>query len=136
MVIDDHINFMFANPLIGVNDDTLGPRFPDMSSPYDREFMASGRCESHGREDFVLHRGVYVAMLGPTYETRAEYPHGPPLGGDVAGMSTVPEVIAARHADMRVLGLSTITNVVRLMLPHEHHGHDVINAANRPRATS
>ncbi len=72
MLIEDHINFLFANPLIGVNDDRLGPRFPDMSSPYDREFMEIAERVAR-REDFVLHRGVYVAMLGPTYETRAEY---------------------------------------------------------------
>jgi purine-nucleoside phosphorylase len=128
MVIEDHINFLFANPLIGVNDDNLGPRFPDMSSPYDGEFMEIAARVAR-REDFVLHRGVYVAMLGPTYETRAEYRLARRLGGDVAGMSTVPEVIAARHAGMRVLGLSTITNVGSPDTPTGTTGHDVINAA-------
>jgi purine-nucleoside phosphorylase len=128
MLIEDHINFLFANPLIGVNDDKLGPRFPDMSSPYDREFMEIAQSVAR-REDFVLHRGVYVAMLGPTYETRAEYRMARRLGGDVAGMSTVPEVIAARHADMRVLGLSTITNVGSPDAPTGTTGHDVVNAA-------
>lgn len=128
MLIDDHINMMFANPLIGVNDDKLGPRFPDMSSPYDREFMDTATRIAR-REDFPLHRGVYVAMLGPTYETRAEYRMARRIGGDVAGMSTVPEVIAARHADMRVLGLSTITNVGSPDAPTGTTGHDVINAA-------
>ncbi len=128
MVIEDHINLMFANPLIGVNDDQLGPRFPDMSSPYDREFMETAARVAR-REDFVLHRGVYVAMKGPTYETRAEYRMARRLGGDVAGMSTVPEVIAARHADMRVFGLSTITNVGSPDAPVGTTGHDVINAA-------
>ncbi|MDZ4656509.1 MAG: purine-nucleoside phosphorylase [Bythopirellula sp.] len=128
MVIEDHINMMFANPLIGVNDDNLGPRFPDMSCPYDHEFMEIAACVAR-REDFVLHRGVYVAMLGPTYETRAEYRMARRLGGDVAGMSTVPEVIAARHADMRVLGLSTITNVGSPDAPTSTTGHDVLAAA-------
>jgi purine-nucleoside phosphorylase len=128
MVIEDHINFMFTNPLIGVNDDELGPRFPDMSSPYDQEFMEIAARVAR-REDFVLHRGVYVAMLGPTYETRAEYRMARRIGGDVAGMSTVPEVVAARHANMRVLGLSTITNVGSPDAPTGTTGHDVINAA-------
>jgi purine-nucleoside phosphorylase len=128
MVIEDHINLMFANPLIGVNDEQLGPRFPDMSCPYDREFMETA-AQVARREDFVLHRGVYVAMKGPTYETRAEYRMARRLGGDVAGMSTVPEVIAARHADMRVFGLSTITNVGSPDAPVGTTGHDVINAA-------
>jgi purine-nucleoside phosphorylase len=128
MVIEDHINFMFANPLIGVNDDNLGPRFPDMSAPYDREFMEVAARVAR-QQDFVLHRGVYIAMLGPTYETRAEYRMARRIGGDVAGMSTVPEVIAARHAGLRVLGLSTITNVGSPDAPTGTTGHDVINAA-------
>lgn len=130
MVIEDHINFMFANPLIGVNDDNLGPRFPDMSAPYDKEFMEVAARVAR-REDFVLHRGVYVAMLGPTYETRAEYRMARRIGGDAVGMSTVPEVIAARHAGLRVLGLSTITNVGSPDAPTGTTGHDVINAAQR-----
>jgi purine-nucleoside phosphorylase len=128
MVIEDQINFMFANPLIGVNDDNLGPRFPDMSGPYDPEFMEIA-ADVARREGFPLHRGVYVAMLGPTYETRAEYRMARRLGGDVAGMSTIPEVIAARHANMRVFGLSTITNVGSPDAPTGANGHDVINAA-------
>lgn len=129
MLIDDHINFLFDNPLIGVNDDDLGPRFPDMSSPYDGKLMEIA-AEVARRENFVLHRGVYLAMLGPTYETRAEYRLARHLGADVVGMSTVPEVIAARHADMRVLGLSTITNVGSPDAPSGTSGHDVIAAAN------
>jgi purine-nucleoside phosphorylase len=128
MVIEDQINLLFSNPLIGVNDDKLGPRFPDMSAPYDCEF-AEIAARVARREDFALHKGVYVAMLGPTYETRAEYRMARRIGGDVAGMSTVPEVIAARHADMRVLGLSTITNVGSPDSPTGTTGHDVINAA-------
>ncbi len=128
MLIEDHMNFLFTNPLIGVNDDNLGPRFPDMSSPYDAEFMEIAIRVAR-REDFVLHRGVYLAMRGPTYETRAEYRMARRLGGDVVGMSTVPEVVAARHANMRVLGLSTVTNVGSPDAPTGTTGHDVINAA-------
>lgn len=128
MLIEDQINFLFDNPLIGVNDDNLGPRFPDMSAPYDCELMQVAEKIAR-REDFLLHKGVYVAMLGPTYETRAEYRMVRQIGGDAAGMSTVPEVIAARHAGMRVLGLSTITNVGSPDAPSETSGHDVLAAA-------
>ena len=109
MLIDDHINLMFKNPLVGVNDDDLGPRFPDMSAPYDAGLLDLAE-ETARAAGFLCPRGVYVGMLGPTYETRAEYRMARTLGGDAAGMSTVPEVIAARHAGIRVLGLSTITN--------------------------
>jgi len=128
MLIEDQINLMFANPLVGVNDENLGPRFPDMSAPYDVELMQTAVTIAR-HNDFVLHRGVYIAMLGPTYETRAEYRMARRLGGDAVGMSTVPEVIAARHADMRVLGLTTITNIGSPDAPSETSGHDVIAAA-------
>lgn len=128
MLIEDQINMMFANPLVGVNDDNLGPRFPDMSAPYDPQLMELAASVAR-RNDFVLHRGVYLAMLGPTYETRAEYRMARRLGGDAVGMSTVPEVVAARHANMRVLGLTTITNVGSPDAPSKTSGHDVIAAA-------
>ena len=128
MLIDDQINLMFANPLVGVNDDNLGPRFPDMSSPYDRQLQALA-VKIAMREGFVLHRGVYVAVLGPNYETRAEYRLLRRLGGDAVGMSTVPEVIVAQHAGLRVLGLSTITNVGSADALTETSGHDVLAVA-------
>jgi purine-nucleoside phosphorylase len=128
MLIDDHINMMFANPLIGVNDDALGPRFPDMSSPYDRRLQRVA-VEVAMHERFVLHRGVYVAVLGPNYETRAEYRMLRRLGGDAVGMSTVPEVIAAQHAGLRTLGLSTITNVGSPDSLSETTGHNVLAVA-------
>jgi purine-nucleoside phosphorylase len=110
VVIDDHINLMNGNPLIGVNDDNLGPRFPDMSRPYDpvliREAMEIAR-----RENFAAHRGVYVGVTGPNLETRAEYRFLRTIGADVVGMSTVPEVLVAVHAGMRVLGLSIVTDM-------------------------
>lgn len=128
MLIDDQINLMFRNPLVGVNDDNLGPRFPDMCSPYDRQLQAVA-VKIAMREGFILHRGVYVAVLGPNYETRAEYRLLRRLGGDAVGMSTVPEVIVAQHAGMRVLGLSTITNVGSADALSETSGHDVLAVA-------
>jgi purine-nucleoside phosphorylase len=110
MVIDDHINLMNDNPLIGINDDSLGPRFPDMSQPYTPGLIDHALAIAR-REDFVAHRGVYVAVTGPNLETRAEYRFLRTIGADVVGMSTVPEVIVAVHAGMRVLGLSIITDM-------------------------
>ena len=110
MIIDDHINLMGDNPLVGVNDDRLGPRFPDMSAPYTPELCDVGQAVAR-REDFVAHRGVMVAVTGPNLETRAEYRFLRMIGADVVGMSTVPEVIVAVHSGMRVFGLSVITDM-------------------------
>lgn len=110
MVIEDHINLMTGNPLVGPNDDRLGPRFPDMSAPYDRELVDVALAIAR-REDFVAHKGVYVAVVGPNLETRAEYRFLRAIGADVVGMSTVPEVLVAVHAGMRVLGLSIVTDL-------------------------
>lgn len=110
VVIDDHINLMNGNPLIGVNDDTLGPRFPDMSRPYD-PVLVRRALEIARRENFAAHRGVYAGVTGPNLETRAEYRFLRTIGADVVGMSTVPEVIVAVHGGMRVLGLSIVTDL-------------------------
>ncbi len=129
MVIDDHINLLNRNPLVGINDDRLGPRFPDMSTPYDLA-LADRALAVARREDFVCHRGVYIAMLGPTYETRSEIRMLRYFGGDAVGMSTVPEAIVAAHIGVRVLGLSTITNVCSPDVPHTTSGEDVVATAN------
>ena len=110
MIIDDHINLMGDNPLVGVNDERLGERFPDMSAPYTPELIEVA-LETARRENFVAHRGVTVAVTGPNLETRAEYRFLRQIGADVVGMSTVPEVIVAVHAQMRVFGLSVITDM-------------------------
>ena len=110
MVIEDHINLMGDNPLIGINDDRLGPRFPDMSEPYELRLVDEA-LEIARRENIVAHRGVLVAVTGPNLETRAEYRFLRMIGADVVGMSTVPEVIVAAHAGLRVVGFSVITDI-------------------------
>jgi purine-nucleoside phosphorylase len=110
MIIDDHINLMGDNPLVGVNDDRLGPRFPDMSRPYDAELIEKG-LEIARQQNFIAHRGVTVAVTGPNLETRAEYRYLRAIGADVVGMSTVPEAIVAVHCGLRTFGLSVVTDM-------------------------
>lgn len=109
VLLSDHINLLGDNPLVGSNDERLGPRFPDMSAPYDPELRALARAVALDL-GIVLREGVYVAVPGPSLETRAEYRMLRTMGADVVGMSTVPEVIVANHAGMRTLGISIITD--------------------------
>jgi purine-nucleoside phosphorylase len=109
VIIEDHLNLMGVNPLAGPNDERLGPRFPDMSRPYDRALMLAAEKAALAA-GIRAHRGVYAGVLGPNLETRAEYRYLRAIGADCVGMSTVPEVIVAVHAGMRVLGLSVITD--------------------------
>jgi purine-nucleoside phosphorylase len=121
VVIDDHINLMGDNPLIGINDDRLGPRFPDMSAPYDPGLIAESLAIAR-RENILAHKGVFVAVSGPNLETRAEYRFLRAIGADVVGMSTVPEVIVAVHCGMRCVGFSVVTD---LCLPDALEAADV-----------
>ncbi|MBQ3439358.1 MAG: purine-nucleoside phosphorylase [Bacteroidales bacterium] len=130
MIIKDHINLL-PNPLIGPNLDKLGPRFPDMTRPYDPSLikLAESVAEEQG---IVLKKGVYVGGTGPSYETPAEYKYFRLIGGDAVGMSTVPEVIAARHAGVPVFGVSVITNEAHDDYAEDYvnDGHDVVVAAD------
>ncbi|HYE97485.1 MAG TPA: purine-nucleoside phosphorylase [Planctomycetota bacterium] len=110
MLIDDHINLMGANPLVGPNDDSLGPRFPDMFRPYDATFLKLA-WDIAVELRLPTHAGVYAALTGPCLETRAEYKYLRTIGADVVGMSTVPEVIVGVHAGLRILGISIITDL-------------------------
>ncbi len=110
IVIEDHINLMGQNPLIGPNDERLGPRFPDLIEPYDRA-LQNLALKVALEQNIVAHRGVYVAVVGPNLETRAEYRFLRGIGADVVGMSTVPEALVAVHCGMKVLGFSIITDM-------------------------
>jgi purine-nucleoside phosphorylase len=109
VLLSDHINLLGDNPLVGLNDERLGPRFPDMSDPYDSELRILARAAAL-ELGLILREGVYVAVPGPSLETRAEYRMLRTLGADVVGMSTVPEIIVAAHSGMRALGISIITD--------------------------
>ncbi len=109
MLLSDHIHLQGVNPLVGPNVDAWGPRFPDMSAPYDAELRTYAKQVAHSNS-IKLHEGVYVSVLGPNLETRAEYRFLRAIGADVVGMSTTPEVIVARHMDLRVMAIGVITD--------------------------
>src|SRR5947207_8252137 len=133
MVITDHINLMGVNPLIGANDDRFGPRFPDLTSTYDPDLQNLVIEEATGM-NIDMRRGVYAALTGPSYETPAEIHMVRTLGADAVGMSTVPEAIIARHMDMRVIGISCITNLAAGVSKRPIEHSQVIATGERVRA--
>ncbi len=134
VLISDHINLQGLNPLCGPNDETLGPRFPDMSDAYSAECREIAR-QAGAEIGITLAEGVYAAMLGPSYETPAEIRFLRTIGADLVGMSTVPEVIAANHMGIRCLAISCVTNMAAGILPHKINHEEVLATGERVRAT-
>jgi purine-nucleoside phosphorylase len=130
VVIKDHINLQGANPLSGSNDERFGPRFPDMTAAYDRRFREMTVGEGN-RNRIGLYEGIYAALPGPSYETPAEIRYLRTIGADLVGMSTVPEVIAARHSGIRVLGISCVTNAAAGILDQPLDHKEVLETAER-----
>ncbi len=128
MLIEDHINLMGTNPLIGPNDERLGPRFPDMSQPYCKQLLGLAK-EIAVEQKLAVQQGVYVAVSGPNLETRAEYRFLRAIGADVVGMSTVPEVLVAVHSSMRVAGFSIITDMCLPDALEVAHVEDILATA-------
>jgi purine-nucleoside phosphorylase len=133
VVIEDHINLMALNPLVGPNDDRLGPRFPDLIEPYNRD-LQNLALKVALELNIVAHRGVYVAVVGPNLETRAEYRFLRAIGADVVGMSTVPEVLVAVHAGMKVLGFSIVTDMCLPDALHPVRIEEIVAVANEAEA--
>jgi purine-nucleoside phosphorylase len=134
VLISDHINLQGVNPLCGPNDDSLGPRFPDMSEAYDSGFRAIAR-RAAAELGIALPEGVYAGLLGPSYETPAEIRYLRVIGADLVGMSTVPEVIAAHHMGMKVLAISCVTNMAAGILPQKLSHEEVLETGLRVRDT-
>jgi purine-nucleoside phosphorylase len=132
VVIRDHINLQGANPLVGPNDDRFGPRFPDMTAAYTKKYREIAFAEAQ-RLGIKLHEGVYAALSGPSYETPAEIRYLKTIGADLVGMSTVPEVIVARHMGMRMLGISCVTNMAAGILDREIDHAEVMQTGERVR---
>src|SRR5580692_9352305 len=133
VVIKDHINLQGVSPLTGPNDDRFGPRFPDMTVAYDRRFREMAVAEG-SRNRIALYEGVYAALPGPNYETPAEIRYLRTIGADLVGMSTVPEVIAARHSGIRVLGISCVTNAAAGILDQPLDHKEVLETAERVKS--
>jgi purine-nucleoside phosphorylase len=133
VVIKDHINLQGVSPLTGPNDERFGPRFPDMTAAYDRGFREMTVAEGN-RNHIALYEGVYSALPGPSYETPAEIRYLRAIGADLVGMSTVPEVIAARHCGMRVLGISCVTNAAAGILDQPLDHKEVLETAERVKS--
>lgn len=132
VLVRDHINLQGDNPLVGANDDRFGVRFPDMTRAYDREYRAMAR-EQAAKLGTELHEGVYAALLGPSYETPAEIEHLRRIGADLVGMSTVTEVIAARHMGIKVLAISCVTNMAAGILDQPLSHAEVMETGERVR---
>ena len=132
MVIDDHINLLGSNPLVGLNESSFGPRFPDMTEAYSRRLRTIADEAAQAQGVAIAH-GVYVAVHGPSYETPAEIRYLRTIGADAVGMSTVPETIVARHMGLEVLGLSCITNAAAGVLPKPLDHDEVMQVASRVR---
>ncbi len=132
VVLRDHINLQGSNPLIGANDERFGPRFHDMSRAYEQKYREWALAEGC-RLGMDMYEGVYAALSGPSYETPAEIRYLKTIGADVVGMSTVPEVIAARHMGLRVLGISCVTNMAAGILDQPIHHEEVLETGNRVR---
>ncbi|KAF1298422.1 purine-nucleoside phosphorylase [Enterococcus sp. JM4C] len=132
MLITDHLNFMGTNPLIGANEENLGPRFPDMSQAYTLDYREKARAVAQAK-GIHMKEGVYMGFTGPTYETPAEIHMARTLGADVVGMSTVPEVIVAVHNGLKVLGISCITNLAAGMQANLNHA-EVVETTERVKA--
>jgi purine-nucleoside phosphorylase len=132
MAIDDHINLVGTNPLIGPNDERFGPRFPDMTEVYSKRLRAVADRAAE-RNGLPLAHGIYVGLHGPSYETPAEIRYLRAIGADAVGMSTVAEAIAARHMGMEVLGISCITNMAAGVLPQPLDHAEVMDTAQRVR---
>lgn len=134
VLISDHINLQGSNPLIGNNDDSEGPRFPDMTEAYSAKYRAIAREVAHQLK-IQLDEGVYAAVSGPSYETPAEIRYLRAIGADLVGMSTVPEVIVANHLRMQVLGISCVTNMAAGILPQKLDHKEVMETGYRVRDT-
>ncbi|MFN7993266.1 MAG: purine-nucleoside phosphorylase [Bryobacteraceae bacterium] len=134
VLISDHINLQGSNPLVGANDDSLGPRFPDMTEAYSRRLRAIAH-ETGSELGIQLNEGVYAALLGPSYETPAEIRYLRTVGADMVGMSTAPEVIAANHMGIECLGISCVTNMAAGILPQKIDHSEVLETGEMVRGT-
>jgi purine-nucleoside phosphorylase len=134
VLIRDHINLQGTNPLVGPNDDRFGPRFPDMTRAYAEEYRAIAKEEA-SKLNIILPEGVYAALLGPSYETPAEIEYLRRIGADLVGMSTVAEVIVARHMGMKVLAISCVTNMAAGILDKPLSHAEVMETGERVKST-
>ena len=134
VLIRDHINLQGQNPLVGPNDERLGPRFPDMTQAYAKDYREMAKQEA-GKLGMTLHEGTYAALLGPSYETPAEIEYLRRIGADLVGMSTVAEVVAAHHMGIKVLAISCVTNMAAGILDKPLSHQEVLDTGERVKST-